>query len=366
MTLEKDGASLTLTNGLISRHFTTEPAFGTVDFRSEVKQRSILRMVYEEANVTLDGTEYRVGGLQAAADTHAYLNRSLLNLTADPNAFQFAGYSTASPQPPFHWEPGLRHSPPTSSWPPKGLTLRVKFLPPSSAKPPHTDVVVYVNYEMYVGVPLLAKWVSVEYSGAAPVVVSSVVVEYLATQKPYAPFEYSQYPRPWDHGPGITSSWLYLQSNEPHGSWCGMVTDPMASVDYGADEPIMKCHYPLGPAAVMGSTANTHSALTTLDTFRALELVTDSSDRERVGLSRHRLTRLLAPQAQENPIFFHSTDSTDIGFKVAVQQMVEVGFEMYIYSFGQSFKMEDTDPSYIQHIASQVQYAREHGLEVGG
>ena len=33
--------------------------------------------------------------------------------------------------------------------------------------------------------------------------------------------------------------------------------------------------------------------------FRVLELVTDSVDPERVGLSRHRMTRLLAPWTQE-------------------------------------------------------------------
>ena len=60
--------------------------------------------------------------------------------------------------------------------------------------------------------------------------------------------------------------------------------------------------------------------LSQFDSFRVFELVTDSTDRERVDLSRHRLTRLLAPQTQENPIFFHATDYTTQGFKIAVQK----------------------------------------------
>ena len=78
------------------------------------------------------------------------------------------------------------------------------------------------------------------------------------------------------------------------------------------------------------------------------------------------MTRLLAPQTQESPIFFHSTDASDIGFKIGVQQMAEVGFEMYIFSFGTAFSMENTDPAYIAKIASQVQFAKNYGLEVGG
>ena len=46
--------------------------------------------------------------------------------------------------------------------------------------------------------------------------------------------------------------------------------------------------------------------------------------------------------------------------------MAEVGFEMYIFSFGTTFAMENTDPVYIAKIASQVQFAKKYELEVGG
>jgi len=69
-------------------------------------------------------------------------------------------------------------------------------------------------------------------------------------------------------------------------------------------------------------------------TFRVLELVIGTSDSERVGLSVRRLTRLLAPQVQENPIYFHMTDSTSEAFRATIDQLVEVGFEMVFYSFG--------------------------------
>ena len=283
MKLQRDGSILTLSNGLITRQFMTEPAFGTVDYRSESKQRSILRAILSETNVTIDGREYRIGGLLGNATTHAYLNRSEMQLTADPDAFQYDGYTAAVPQSPFHWEPGLRHSPPTSKWPPRGLTLRVKFRAPKSAPPSHSNVVVYIYYEMYVGVPILSKWVGIECNGTSLIKIDSVIVEYLSTQKPYAPVDYSIHKYPWEHGPGMTSSWIYAESNEAHDSSCTWHTDPRESVDYGADEPALICYYTLGPGLLMGEPAGRDYVLSSMETFRALELVTDSVDRERVS-----------------------------------------------------------------------------------
>jgi len=73
VTATKEGGVLTLTNGLISRAFTFSPAFGTMDFRSEVKDKSILRTVFPEAFITLDGTQYPVGGLVLSGH-HSYFN----------------------------------------------------------------------------------------------------------------------------------------------------------------------------------------------------------------------------------------------------------------------------------------------------
>ena len=67
-------------------------------------------------------------------------------------------------------------------------------------------------------------------------------------------------------------------------------------------------YYEGGPGVLMANIPTVSSYLTQFDSFRVLELITDTDDRERVGLSRHRMTRLLAPHTQENPIFFHAID----------------------------------------------------------
>ena len=82
----------------------------------------------------------------------------------------------------------------------------------------------------------------------------------------------------------MTSSWIYAESNEAHDSTCGWRTDPKESVDYGAAEPVLACYYTLGPGLLMGQPTGKDYVLSSMETFRVLELVTDSVDRERVSV----------------------------------------------------------------------------------
>ena len=367
--MREDANHLTLTNGQISRTFTTLPSFGTVSFRSESKGRSILRTILPEGFVTLDGFEYPIGGLEIKGH-RSYLNSSEQILNVLPFSFQYVGYIKASPKAPYHWEPGLRHSPSDVKWPPEGLTLMLNFIPPKEVnRPSHSNIVVSVNYEMYVGVPILAKWMTVVNTGTKPVTVNKVVIEYLGTQKPYAPLSFSPMAQPWEHDTSaLTASWLYVEANVPHGASINWEMDPSIVFSPGSDQPVLNCSYSVGPGVVLQSTSSRKSrvVLQQFDTYRVLELVADSYDRERVALSRHRMIRLLAPQTQENPIFFHGTNSSSTGFKMSVDQMAQVGFEMYIYSFGSGFALEDLNKSNIDQIAGDIAYAKSKGIEVGG
>ena len=81
---------LVLQNGLIARSFTLSPNFVTIDFRDLVSSRSLLRTVEPEANITLDGIDYGIGGL-IHNGTSAYFDRTQ-PLLLDPTAFQFQNY----------------------------------------------------------------------------------------------------------------------------------------------------------------------------------------------------------------------------------------------------------------------------------
>ena len=53
----------------------------------------------------------------------------------------------------------------------------------------------------------------------------------------------------------------------------------------------------------------------TFESYKVLEVLVGSSDHERKGLALRKLKRLLAPQSQENPIYFHMTNGSSNAFR---------------------------------------------------
>ena len=51
------------------------------------------------------------------------------------------------------------------------------------------------------------------------------------------------------------------------------------------------------------------------ESYKVLELLVGSSNKERQGLALRKLKRLLAPQSQESPIYFHMTNGSSKAFR---------------------------------------------------
>ena len=68
-------------------------------------------------------------------------------------------------------------------------------------------------------------------------------------------------------------------------------------------------------------------------------LLLDSDEHERRGLTLKRVSLLT-----ENPLFFHLTDTSPLGLRLAADDAAAVGIEMLVQSFGTSFEMENDDP----------------------
>jgi len=370
---------LTLSNGLLAREFVKSPSFGTVslvlnstaDFAGP---KEIIRAVKPEAYVQLDEVTYAIGGLGQEQTVLAYLEREMLNLTSDAKAFQYTNHSLASPETPYPWTPGTRHSDATASWPPKGVRLDVDFVPPSSAPSKHSGVRVRLSYELYDSIPLLKKWAYITCEACKePVQVKHIDVEVLGVNAPFgAHLGHGSFApgQDWGGAPDestvAATTLLHAKTDQAHGAACSWMDDFLSSSspggykDEGAVESTLNCTYTNnGPGAFVGREE-------AFESFRALILAHDSFDLERQSLGRARVTELLAPATTENPIFFHATDVSEKGFKTAIDQMAEVGFEMIIFSFGTGFTLETAEPSYLQKIKGQVDYARSKGIEVGG
>eukprot|EP00947_MAST-08B_sp_MAST-8B-sp1_P002305 g2305.t1 len=411
-----DVCGMEIANGLISRRFVLQPAFGTIDWlRNTTAARggleSMFRAVSPEASVNISGVTYQVGGLVDTSTFRAYFNRTgfqnrLAMASNKSTTFSYVSHRVAAPTAPFPWTPGSRHSIAELEWPPKGVTLAVEFALAGDAVALEAGAAglrVTLFYEVYDGLPLMSKWMTITAANQSSgdggngdgkggrdsddggsndnndnndndVIVEATTVEIFAAMPRFGAYTTHGSLAPGSDGEGAVASsapppLLHAKTDQAHGAACAFSDDYAASADpipgcptckdQGATEPLLRCTYSSGPGAHVNGAESFIS-------FRALLLATDSPDLERQTLSRHRVTQLLAPHTTENPIFFHATDVSSSGFKNAIDQMADAGFEMLIFSFGSGFQLETNDTAYLAKIKGQVEYARNKGIEVGG
>ncbi len=320
-----------------------EPNAASIDYRNLVTGASLLRGVKPEAVVVLDGQRIEVGGLAGQPD-YAYFDPAWLALmTANPDAFQFADYTAGEPEARYEWKP-KRHAPNTP-WPPKGVTLNLRFKAPEKLRAKYGGLDIFVHYELYDGLPAMAKWVTVVNNGPGEVSIDGLENEILAVNEQEK--ERLHVESNYAFNTMVTTAW-------------GPDPDYKTQVDYNYQSPVMMTsRYPMGPGVKVKQGER-------FESFRTYTLLYDSDDRERRGLAKRRMMRVLAPQVTENPIFMHVRSSRSAAIRNVVDQCADAGFEMIIMTFGSGFDIESEDPAYIANLKSDVAYAHEKGIEVGG
>jgi hypothetical protein len=126
----------------------------------------------------VDGQRFEIGGLKGQPD-FGYLDpRWLDQLTAARDAFQLTGTRVEKPAARYEWKPN--RNAPRAPWPPRGVTLVATFEPPESAKERYQGLRVSVHYELYEGLPVLAKWLTLTNGTSRVVELGSVESEILA------------------------------------------------------------------------------------------------------------------------------------------------------------------------------------------
>ncbi|ELU18239.1 hypothetical protein CAPTEDRAFT_228672 [Capitella teleta] len=356
--------NLVLSNGLISREFSLNPAFVTIDYISHEKDLSLLRALGPEASIYLDGVLYNIGGLITSAP-RAYLNRTAIeeDATADPGAFQYAAHVVVEPEAPYKYTPGQRGSPNDSVWPPKGKRLDITFKAPAVAPEQHKKVEVVLHYEMYDGIPLMAKWMTVTAEEQAQDVQLMIsTVEYLAVNWEWASEQISPATGHWigtRSKVGVAGyGWLVAETTEAYNGMANWERDKSRLEMPGSLQATLNATYEHPVITPIGASGIT--------SFRITELVVGSDDKERRGLARRKKMRLLAPQTQENPLYFHSKNQSLATMYSLVDQLSEVGFEMLVFSFGSGFDYETDNQTYLDDIKKLVAYGTSKGLEMGG
>ncbi len=337
------GREIVMENRLIRRVWRTAPDAATVRFDNLQTGQSLLRGVKPECVVELNGAEWNVGGLAGQPD-YAYLKTAWLDqMTAMPHAFHFARFETGQTQAPFAWKTVRRSS--HSPWPPPGVSLTLHFQPPEGTLP---GVEVLVHYEMYDGIPLMAKWIGVRNASNAEVMLNRFTSELLAVVDSDSAVDHPPQPPDVLH---VETEYAFNGMDSRSASrTVNWMPDPqyLSQVNYARVSPVLlQVRPPLGPAAAIAPGD-------TWTSFRTFELAYDSTDRERRGLAQRRMYRTIAPWVTENPILMHVRRADPQAVKLAIDQCADVGFEMVIISFGSGLNMESEDPAYLAQMKSLV------------
>lgn len=348
---ERTGSNeVELSNSLIRRVWRLKPDCATVAFDNLVTGASIIRGVKPEAMLTIDGNELAVGGL-AGQPEYAYLKPAWLDtLKADASALHCTGFERVPVKPRITWK-RVRYAA-NEQWPPKGAGLVFHYA--------GSGLQVDVHYEIYDGLPAIAKWIVVRNASAQTVRLNKFISEILAVVEESSAVDAATPPPSMLH---TTSDYAFHGMDDRTANrttfWVPD-TQYQTQVNYERLSPLqLESRPPIGPDVNISPGGS-------FESFRTYELAFDSSDRERRGLALRRLYRTLAPWASENPILMHVRQSDPESVKRAIDQCAEAGFEMVILSFGSGFDAEREDPAYLNQLRELVEYGRRKGIELGG
>ena len=410
-----DGSELVLSNGMVRRAFRLEPNFACVGL--DRGRTALLRAVRPEARVQIDGQWHDVGGL-VGQPNHAYLDPAWLeDMGRDPDAWAMRSFTIGEPHERMQWA-RVRHHAPDVRWPPAGVALHVEFVAPirqesgtvedeqepqedstvvredraqeseqehesgleatagapeepaSEQEPTETaggedrpPLRVVVHYELYDGIPLFCKWISVHNDGEEAITVDRFHAEVLAAVESVSRVESRGVPMPTPD--------LHVETDYAFGGMSAANAnrwtvhwreDPQYStqVNYLRTTPcLLEVGPQLGPSQDIGPGEEFRS-------FHVFELAPDSTDRTRRGLAQRRMMRTVAPWVTENPLMMHVRSADPDAVRLAIDQCADVGFEMVILTFGSGFDIEDESDENIARWKELAAYAQSRGVELGG
>lgn len=341
---------ITLTNGLVSRTFATEPGFGTIAL--DAHGETLLRSLKPEIILTLNGEEHKIGGFQSPRNRAFIREADLTALKPSESMWTFEGAKPVRVKAPFGWKKVRPAG--AKNWPPPGKGLEAKFRGPKS-------LLLTIRYEVYDGVPVAFKSFSLRNEGSAEITLDKFVSEHLAFVEGESIVDK---PREWQR-PNVSVITDYgfgggSPSTTPRAVQWKADLDYDTQVNYEKTAPVDLVVSPeIGPGYVLKPGG-------TFESFRTYLIPHDSSDAERRGLGIRRFYRTLAPWVTENPIMLHLTSTDPKVVIPAIDQAAECGFEMVVISFWSGLDMENLSPENIAKFRAFREHANSKGVELGG
>ena len=352
-----DKKNIILYNGLVKRSFRITPNVACTDFKNMSSGQQLLRAIRPEAIVTIEGVPYEVGGLHGQSEK-AYLQEDWIDgLTKGLGDFVMKSVEVTDIKPSIQWKKNTWGS--VNKF---GTGKMISFTYDSPFKNLYA-VEVVVHYEIYDGIPLIVKWVSVINNKDRPLVVNRIVNESLGLVEEESAVVGSPDQMKKQHGIYVETNYAFNNAmrydiSDQTTHW---LTDSTytSQVNYNYQTPCVLEVYPEKVNAV------SLAAGETMNSVRTHELLMDSYDRERRGLMIQRMYTTVAPWTTQNPIFMHLVSKNDEQVINAVDQCAATGYEALILSFGSHCNMEDTSASNVLKWKKLADYAHSKNILIG-
>ncbi len=353
-----DHRDIILYNGLVKRTFRITPNVACIDYKNMINGQQLLRAVKPEAQLIINGKQYDVGGLYGQKENAYLLPEWVDQFQTSDSSFQFISYKVTDIQPFLNWK--------TTMWTAnkKQATGKMVSFNYKSKLSQLQGLEVTVNYELYDGLPLICKWVSLKNNGKEAVKLDREVNEILGMVEEESAVVGS--PQQMKKPSGIYVETNYAFNNamryEISDQTLHWNTDSTytSQVNYNLETPcLLEVYTPKAPGIALqpGEIFNS---------IRTYELLLDSYDRERRGLSVRKMYRAIAPWTTSNPIFMHLVSKNDNEVRAAIDQCAATGYEALILSFGSHLNMEDTSAANIEKWKLLRDYAHRKKIFIGG
>ncbi len=360
-------------NGLVSRTFYVSGNLACIGYKNLSNEAEYLRAIKPEARIRVDSVWYEIGGLKKQPEYSYLLETWLPDMEASRQAFTLTKVETAEPLKRYPWEPKFNAV--ETDWPAKGLRVIMTYQPTESM-PDVNGLEVSVNYEIYQGIPVMAKWIEVRNNGKDSVVLNEIETEIVAMNQDQinrihvesdysfalvnadlrgsALMHYNGTPKKYHVG-SSTTTW---NVDPEYNTWAShnQAEDKFLGFQH---RNLLISTLPMGPNVIVDNNNPFKSYIT-------FELLQDSDDRERQSLGHRRLYKKLAPQVTESLISGGITSHDEEKLKAFIDQLAELGLEQLDIMAWPGISHDNLDSSYVQLWHRIASYAQERGIVMGG
>lgn len=356
--VEEKGNTITLNNGLVRRTFAKAGNLACIDYTNLANNQQLLRSIKPEAKITINGKEYNVGGLRGQKENAYLLTQWVDKLQTGSEDFVMVKYAVEDLKPFINWK--------STTWAMNKKQATGKIISFEYASP-LTDlkgIVVKVNYELYDGIPLIVKWLSLENKSTTAFKLDRVVNEVLGLVEEESAVVGKPEEMKKQHGIYVETNYAFNNAmrydiSDQTTHW-KIDKEYTSQVNYGYETPCLLEVYPEKAPGIEVKPGDFFKSV------RTHELLMDSYDRQRRGLMIKKMYSTVAPWTTQNPIFMHLVSRNDEQVRTAIDQCAATGYEAVILSFGSHLNMEDSSSKNIAKWKALTDYAHSKKILLGG